>query len=107
PYCTVSCVHQVSMIDQFRDHPRESLSRFFPAQPDQTIPYAPPAIVRLLAWMFLPPEHNRTRKRWTDRFTRIALWCLRAKGAEPDRQGRTHSSVISTMSLNDAEVFKE
>jgi hypothetical protein len=79
------------MIDQFRDDPRESLSRFFPAQPDQTIPYAPPAqpdqtipyappaIVRLLAWMFLPPEHNRTRKRLTDRFTRIALWCLRAR----------------------------
>jgi MoaA/NifB/PqqE/SkfB family radical SAM enzyme len=79
PFCTVSCVHQVSMIDQFRDDPRESLGRFFPAQPDQTIPYAPPAVVRLLAWMFLPPEHNRTRKQLTDRFTRIALWCLRAK----------------------------
>jgi len=79
PYCTVSCVHQVSMIDQFRDYPRESLSRFFPAQPDQMIPYAPPAFVRLLAWMFLPPEQNRTRQRLTDSFTRIALWCLKAK----------------------------
>jgi len=79
PYCTVSCVHQVSMIDQFRDHPRESLGRFFPAQPDQTIPYAPPAVIRLLAWMFLPPEHNETRKTLTDRFTRIALWCRKAK----------------------------
>jgi hypothetical protein len=79
PFCTISCVHQVSMIDQFRDHPRESLSRFFPPQPDRTIPYDPPAVIRFLAWMFLPPEHNRTRRRLTERFTQIALWCLRAK----------------------------
>jgi MoaA/NifB/PqqE/SkfB family radical SAM enzyme len=79
PFCTISCVHQVSMIDHFRDHPRESLSRFFPPQPDRTVPYDPPAIIRLLIWMFLPPEHNRTRKRLTERFTQIALWCLRAK----------------------------
>jgi MoaA/NifB/PqqE/SkfB family radical SAM enzyme len=79
PFCTISCVHQVSMIDQFRDHPRESLSRFFPAQPDRAVPYDPPAIIRLLAWMFLPPEGNRTRKRLTERFAQIALWCLKAK----------------------------
>ena len=79
PFCTISCVHQVSMIDQFRDHPRESLSRFFPAQPDRTVPYDPPGILRFLAWMFLPPENNRARKRLTERFTQIVLWCLRAK----------------------------
>ena len=79
PFCTISCVHQVSMIDEFRDHPRKSLIRFFPPQPDRTIPYDPPAIIRFLVWMFLPPEHNRTRRRLTERFTRIALWCLRAK----------------------------
>jgi len=79
PFCTISCVHQVSMIDQFRDYPRESLSRFFPSQPDQALPYNPPVIVQLLAWMFLPPEGNRTRKRLTERFTQFALWCLKAK----------------------------
>jgi MoaA/NifB/PqqE/SkfB family radical SAM enzyme len=79
PFCTISCVHQVSVIDQFRDHPRESLSRFFPAQPDRTVPYDPPGILRFLAWMFLPPENNPTRKKMTKRFTQIALWCLRAK----------------------------
>ena len=79
PYCTISCVHQVSMIDTFRDHPRESLARFFPAHPDQAMPYNPPAFIRFLAWMFLPPEHNHTRKRLTQSFTRVALWCLRAK----------------------------
>jgi MoaA/NifB/PqqE/SkfB family radical SAM enzyme len=79
PFCTISCVHQVSMIDQFRDHPRESLSRFFPAQPDRTVPYDPPGILRFLAWMFLPPENNPTRKKMTERFSQIVLWCLRAK----------------------------
>lgn len=79
PFCTVSCVHQVSMIDQFRDAPRESLSRFFPAHADQGIPYDPPALVRILAWMFLPPGENSARKKLTERFTQVALWCLKAK----------------------------
>jgi MoaA/NifB/PqqE/SkfB family radical SAM enzyme len=79
PFCTISCVHQVSMIDQFRDHPRESLSHFFPARSDRTVPYDPPALVRILAWMFLPPEHDLTRKRLTRQVARIALWCLRSK----------------------------
>jgi MoaA/NifB/PqqE/SkfB family radical SAM enzyme len=30
PYCTIGCVHRVSVIDEFRERPRESLSRFFP-----------------------------------------------------------------------------
>jgi MoaA/NifB/PqqE/SkfB family radical SAM enzyme len=78
-FCTVSCVHQVSMIDRFRDNPRESLSRFFPAQPDRTVPYDPPAAIRILAWIFLPPEHNSARKKLTEHFTQVALWCLKAK----------------------------
>jgi MoaA/NifB/PqqE/SkfB family radical SAM enzyme len=78
PFCTISCVHQVSMIDQFRDHPRESLARFFPAHPDQDMPYDPPAFIKALAWMFLPPPGNAGRQKLTERFTKIALWCLRA-----------------------------
>ena len=79
PFCTVSCVHQVSMIDQFREAPRESLSRFFPAQPDRDVPYDPPGIIRVLAWMFLPPAENSTRKKLTECFMQVALWCLKAK----------------------------
>lgn len=91
PYCTVSCVHQVSMIDQFRDHPRESLARFFPAQSNQNtgqkteenanpvMSYDPPALIRMLAWIFLPPDNKTTRKALTERFTQLALWCLKAK----------------------------
>ena len=32
PYCTVSCVHRVAMIDLLREKPREALVRFFPPQ---------------------------------------------------------------------------
>ena len=79
PLCTVSCVHQVSMIDQFRESPRESLGRFFPAQPDGSVPYDPPGVIRVLVLMFLPPEGNGTRKKLTQYFTQVALWCLKAK----------------------------
>ena len=79
PFCTVSCVHQVSMINQFRDFPRESLSRFFPAQPDQDAPCDAPGIIRILAWMFLPPAESSARKKLTQCFTQVTLWCLKAK----------------------------
>jgi MoaA/NifB/PqqE/SkfB family radical SAM enzyme len=79
PYCTVSCVHQVSMIDQFRDRPSESLSRFFPSDRDQGVAYDPPGVIRMLAWMFLPPAESKTRTKLTQSFTRVALWCLKVK----------------------------
>jgi MoaA/NifB/PqqE/SkfB family radical SAM enzyme len=79
PYCTVSCVHQVSMIDQFRDRPVESLSRLFPSNGGQQVPYDLPGLIRILAWMFLAPAESKTRTKLTQGFTRVALWCLRAK----------------------------
>jgi len=81
PYCTVSCVHQVSMIDQFREQPLEALGRFFPSKPDQGIPYDLPITIRLLTWMFLPsvPGTSARRRLLTHTFTRAALWCLRVK----------------------------
>jgi hypothetical protein len=77
PFYTVSCVHQVSMIDQFREKPKESLARFFPANSGTEQSYAPPAIIRALTWMFLPPQESTTRKRTTQGFTRAALRCLK------------------------------
>jgi MoaA/NifB/PqqE/SkfB family radical SAM enzyme len=81
PYCTVSCVHQVSMIDQFRERPLEALGRFFPAKADPGMPYDLPITIRVLTWMFLPsaPGASTNRKRLTRTFTRAALWCLRVK----------------------------
>jgi MoaA/NifB/PqqE/SkfB family radical SAM enzyme len=79
PFCTVSCVHQVSMIDQFREKPKESLARLFPAKSGDERSYAPPATIRALTWMFLPPEESTTRKRITQGFTRAALRCLKVR----------------------------
>jgi MoaA/NifB/PqqE/SkfB family radical SAM enzyme len=81
PYCTVSCVHQVSMIDQFREQPLAALSRFFPPKSDQGMPYDLPITIRILAWMFLPSTHaaGTSRRLLTHTFTRAALWCLRVK----------------------------
>jgi len=57
PFCTVSCVHRVAMIDLIRDNPREALTRFFPP----AMPGAPlelPFGIRVLTSIFLPPENG-------------------------------------------------
>jgi MoaA/NifB/PqqE/SkfB family radical SAM enzyme len=81
PYCTVSCVHQVSMIDQFREQPLKALSRCFPPKSDQGMPYDLPITIRVLTWMFLPSATGTTtsRRLLTHTFSRAALWCLRVK----------------------------
>jgi hypothetical protein len=79
PFCTVSCVHQVPMIDQFREKPRESLVRVFPGKSGDEQVYAPPAMIRALTWMFLPPEESTTRKKITQGFTRAALRSLEVR----------------------------
>jgi MoaA/NifB/PqqE/SkfB family radical SAM enzyme len=79
PFCTISCVHQVSMIDQFRDQPKQALAQFFPAKSGREEAYDPPPIIRLLAWMFLPPDQKPMRKKLTQSLTRAALWCLKVR----------------------------
>jgi MoaA/NifB/PqqE/SkfB family radical SAM enzyme len=61
PFCTISCVHRVAMIDLVREKPRETLTRFFPpATPGapQHLPFG----IRVLTSIFLPPENGRTRR---------------------------------------------
>ena len=58
PYCTVSCVHRVAMIDMVRDDPRKALTKFFPpASPDA--PAKVPLGIRFLSSLFLPPENGK------------------------------------------------
>jgi MoaA/NifB/PqqE/SkfB family radical SAM enzyme len=58
PFCTVSCVHRVAMLDLMRNQPREALTRFFP-------PVAPggpanlPAGIQVLTKIFLPPPDGK------------------------------------------------
>jgi hypothetical protein len=51
PYCTIGCVHRVSVIDEFRENPRDALSRFFPLGLS--------APVQILKWLFLPKPNGR------------------------------------------------
>ncbi len=46
PYCTITCVHRVSVVDEFRENPKDALARFFPQQK--------PGPVRLLEWLLVP-----------------------------------------------------
>jgi MoaA/NifB/PqqE/SkfB family radical SAM enzyme len=58
PYCTVSCVHRVAMIDLVRDKPREALTKFFPAAEPGAAPKLPMG-VKVLSSIFLPPENGK------------------------------------------------
>jgi MoaA/NifB/PqqE/SkfB family radical SAM enzyme len=62
PYCTVSCVHQVAMVDHLRERPREALTRFFPSGPGQGAAADLPAPIRALAWLFLPSKPGGKRR---------------------------------------------
>jgi MoaA/NifB/PqqE/SkfB family radical SAM enzyme len=58
PFCTVSCVHRVAMLDLVRNQPREALTRFFPpATPGG--PAELPAGIKVLTSVFLPPKNGQ------------------------------------------------
>jgi MoaA/NifB/PqqE/SkfB family radical SAM enzyme len=60
PFCTVSCVHQVALLDSFRERPRETLDALVEEQRMQDAGFRVPIIVRLLAWAFIDlPAHAR------------------------------------------------
>lgn len=58
PYCTVSCVHRVEMIDMVREDPRAALKKFFPPAAQGHAPNLPVGI-KILSSLFLPPENDR------------------------------------------------
>jgi MoaA/NifB/PqqE/SkfB family radical SAM enzyme len=58
PFCTVSCVHRVAMLDLIRNQPREALFRFFPPETPGGPLTLPPG-VRVLTSIFLPPPSGK------------------------------------------------
>jgi hypothetical protein len=58
PYCSISCVHRVAMIDLMREKPREALAAFFPPAAPGAPASLPPGI-RVLASIFLPPANGK------------------------------------------------
>jgi MoaA/NifB/PqqE/SkfB family radical SAM enzyme len=57
PYCTISCVQRVSMIDELREDPLGAITRFFPSVGPKSASEIP-VEVRILTWLFLPTGKN-------------------------------------------------
>ncbi|MBZ5609045.1 MAG: radical SAM protein [Acidobacteriia bacterium] len=53
PFCTISCVHQTAMLDDFRERPRETLAGILDRRRAVDPAFQPPALVGMLSWMFL------------------------------------------------------
>lgn len=67
PFCTISCVHQTAMLDEFRTHPSETLSGIIQRRRERDPDWRAPISLRLLERMFA--RDSRTR----DRFGALAL----------------------------------
>jgi len=84
PLCTISCVHQTAMLDEFRDRPKETvagiLERRRSVQPD----FRTPGVVRALSWLFLDERRRGF-------FGRVAGAVL-----APERSGRAASRDYSS-----------
>jgi MoaA/NifB/PqqE/SkfB family radical SAM enzyme len=53
PFCTVSCVHQVAMLDDIRERPNETLAAMLDERRARDPGFRVPRLVRLLSWAFL------------------------------------------------------
>jgi MoaA/NifB/PqqE/SkfB family radical SAM enzyme len=58
PLCTISCVHQTAMLDEFRERPRETLTGILDRRKQVDPNFHPPAIVGVLSWLFLDPRRR-------------------------------------------------
>jgi MoaA/NifB/PqqE/SkfB family radical SAM enzyme len=70
-FCTVSCVHQVSMIDQLREQPREAIARFFPPKPGKSLDEGLPLPVKVLSRLLVPAGPNRGKRHLHNAILRI------------------------------------
>ncbi len=53
PYCSISCVHQVAMLDDVRERPREMLAELIDRRRSADPSFRPPFLLRAAAWTFL------------------------------------------------------
>jgi len=63
PFCTVSCVHQVAMLEEIRERPKETLAALFDEQRTRDPGFRVPTLVRLLSWVFVEPRRGDLRAR--------------------------------------------
>jgi MoaA/NifB/PqqE/SkfB family radical SAM enzyme len=58
PFCTISCVQQTAMLDDFREKPRETLAGIIDRRRRMDPSYRPPRAVGVLSWLFLHPRRR-------------------------------------------------
>lgn len=72
PFCTISCVHQTAMLDDFRERPRETLAGILARRQDVDPAFRPPPLVGLLSWLLLDSRRRSV-------FGKLILRALRVK----------------------------
>lgn len=70
--CTISCVRQTAMLDDFRQKPRETLAGILDRRRKLDPDYRPPRLVGVLSWTFLNPRRRNV-------IGKIMLAALRVK----------------------------
>jgi MoaA/NifB/PqqE/SkfB family radical SAM enzyme len=58
PFCTISCVHQTAMLDEFRERPRETLAGILDRRRAMDPRFRTPATVKVLSWLFLDQQRR-------------------------------------------------
>ena len=53
PNCSISCVHQVAMLDDVREHPREMLADLIARRRSAEAAFKTPFLLKAAAWAFL------------------------------------------------------
>ena len=74
PYCTISCVQRVAMVDYLREKPLEAVQRFFPAESEHNPLGDRPMLVNVLCWLLLPSKPGEKKL-----LQKMALRLLRVK----------------------------
>jgi MoaA/NifB/PqqE/SkfB family radical SAM enzyme len=75
PHCSVSCVHQVAMLDEVREHPKEMLAELIARRREADPNFQPPFLLKAAAWTFLENPA-------AEAFGRVAASLLGIKGRE-------------------------
>ena len=60
PFCTISCVHQTAMLDDFRTRPAETLAGILKRRKERDPSWRTPASIRMLEWMFVRDSRARS-----------------------------------------------
>jgi MoaA/NifB/PqqE/SkfB family radical SAM enzyme len=61
PFCTISCVHQTAMLDEFREKPRETLTGIISRRQERNASWQVPLSIRVLKRLFLSDSRTRDR----------------------------------------------